>query len=695
MDITHDPITAGLVKSLIDTSAPKSAEIGQRVFFQDNLDAAAPLLAIGTSTYLRSGHVLTGAEATYPDAYAIAGKSVSQGVLLDCIVGPTVRVKKLFTFGETTVGVLASGALKIKIGTAPWVNAVGRVGIQELIFTGGVYHAICSSNTIYSSTDLNTWTLRYTAPTGTLSAICTDGAGILIASGSGRTVFSTDWGLSWTSKYTVGASCMFAQGLFVIGGPANGLYTTPDAVTWTTHVVPGQTQPLAEAIYAGGMFRATTGNGFMWSTTGATWAYIAPTPAAFSGAYLRILYDTVNSRMIVVSKDYATTYYGYSTNDGVSWTQASVAGTSAFNPGLQTYSLDNGVFIICGDLGMWTSSTMVSGSFTQVRSGVNVGLVKQESGFILGGTGGSIYEGTTLASLPLISGLPAEGPMTVAYGNGRWVIILAGGAWWSDDLTTFTPGTGTRPYVTGSTNYPCGYAHGRFYSILSNTFYYSLDGKAWLTSVMPIGSYSIAYQNGLFCAVGNSTDTCAYSSDGGLTWALSGSLNTQGASNAVMAGNGIFLALSNLQTSIISISTDCVTWQTQMVSSSSFIRSKAFFLNGFFYIPTAGGIGATVNVSPDGVQWDTTRETIFSNQMVNVAGGLAAQPYNNTWRLSTDGCTMRNSVAIAGTLEGMASDGNRLVIGGSTSLYVSSGVKAIGISRPHYDNECVAYMRIK
>jgi hypothetical protein len=693
MDITHDPITAGLVKSLINTPAPKSAEIGQRVFFQDHLDTNDPLLEIGASTYLRSGHVLTGAEATYPDAYTITGKTVSQGILWDCIAGPTLRLTKLFTFGADTVAVRASGAVLIKVGTGPWEDRIGRANIQNMIYTGGVYHAICTPNTIYSSTDLNTWTLRYTAPTGSLVDICTNGAGRLIASGNGRTVFSTDWGLSWTSQYTVGASCTFVQGLFVIGGLSNGLYTTPDAVTWTTHVVTGQTQVLAEVIYAGGMFRATTTNGFLWSTTGATWAYIAPTPAAFTGACPRILYDTVNSRMIAVSIGYATTYYGYSTDNGASWTQAQVPNTSV--AGGQTHSLDNGVFAICSDLGVWTSSTMASGSFTQVRSGLSVGLVKQGSGFILGGVGGAIYEGAAIGSLAPTRGIPYESPMTVAYGNGRWVIIVSGGAWWSDDLITFTPGTGTRPYGTTPLYYPCGYAHGRFYAIQSSTFFYSLDGKAWLTSNMPIASYSIAYQNGLFCAVGNGTDSCAYSSDGGLTWALSGSLSTSGTNNAVIAGNGVFLAFSTTQTNIIAISTDCVTWQVQIASNSSFARSQGFFLNGFFYLPTTTSPGGLVHVSSDGVLWESSRETMFTHYMVLVAGGLAVQTYNNTWRFSTDGFTARNTVAISGSIEGMSSDGDRVALGNLNSLYVTIGVKAIGISRPHYDNECVAYMRIK
>jgi hypothetical protein len=260
MDITHDPITAGLVKAI---KVPQ-ASIGGAAFLHPGL----PVLYTESSgdVYLRSGTLAHGESATYPEAYAAMTPYFQDGKLSS---------GSALTGGSAVVRAASDGANKIvasssvMTGTTTVVKYSGDAGVTWAI--GGV----SGGNTSYSETTAGViWdaasglfvTARFwfdgswyqgtirTSPTGAAWTARSSGYAyynslakvnnLLIATGWQST--GTSWGIIWTSSdaltWTIRSSVagdtsiqgvIHTGSIYVAVSSSNYTYTSPDGVTWT------------------------------------------------------------------------------------------------------------------------------------------------------------------------------------------------------------------------------------------------------------------------------------------------------------------------------------------------------------------------------------------------------------------------------------------------------------------------------
>lgn len=190
-----------------------------------------------------------------------------------------------------------------------------------------------------------------------------------------------------------------------------------------------------------------------------------------------------------------------------------------------------------------------------------------------------------------------QGASAVAWGNGRFVCVGKEGA-----IATSVDGlswTGQSP-ITANSLYSVAYGSGEFVAVGENeTILISSDGIAWteLHSV-PNSLYtykSITYGNGLFAVVGG--PYILISSDGG-TWREKTSFT--GSLNQITAGDGIFLALDNLNSGLHVYSIE--PWDRIDHSWSGGTLPKltcVSYGNGMY----AGALVSTIWTSPDAEVW--------------------------------------------------------------------------------------------
>ncbi len=179
----------------------------------------------------------------------------------------------------------------------------------------------------------------------------------------------------------------------------------------------------------------------------------------------------------------------------------------------------------------------------------------------------------------------------IAYGNGRFVTVggsdndvsgigfsTNGGVTW----TVVSPAD-QNGLFRGSYGRAIAYANGRFVAVggstddLSNIGYSSDGGENWTVAANPDGlfrddgdgrGFGIAYGDGRFVAVGDSTDDLSnigYSSDGGENWTVSANpdgLFRGDRGQAIAYGNGRFVAVGNSTDDLSNIgySSDGQTW---------------------------------------------------------------------------------------------------------------------------------------
>lgn len=239
MDITHDPITAGLVKELAERPAGGVPIGGGLTLYGDT----RTIVVIDDKEYLRSGFLLTDEQATYPEAYSVMSgparhwSSFYVGVIstpFRLASSPTVlialylyngngKIYRSTDKGVTWTGVTAPGI--------PWIGSIKYVnGIFFLLFGDDKGHLY-----IHTSTDGITWTVRFwfATPTGIYFPDIVFANGIYVCQyGDSRIATSTD-GLSWTDRGYISGQCglVYFLGKFITG-VSNIIRTSADGITW-------------------------------------------------------------------------------------------------------------------------------------------------------------------------------------------------------------------------------------------------------------------------------------------------------------------------------------------------------------------------------------------------------------------------------------------------------------------------------
>lgn len=132
---------------------------------------------------------------------------------------------------------------KTTLGTGSWTGVTTPFGnCTDIAYDGTTYIATYNGSSVYTSTNLTSWTARSVGVTTNL--IVTDGNGIWLASQEASTTVykSTNGGVSWSLSYTApaavrGISYSNRLGKFVMSSNAGTVRLSTDGTTWTSVTV--------------------------------------------------------------------------------------------------------------------------------------------------------------------------------------------------------------------------------------------------------------------------------------------------------------------------------------------------------------------------------------------------------------------------------------------------------------------------
>ncbi|GJC03756.1 hypothetical protein KAM385_07850 [Aeromonas hydrophila] len=172
----------------------------------------------------------------------------------------------------------------------------------------------------------------------------------------------------------------------------------------------------------------------------------------------------------------------------------------------------------------------------------------------------------------------------VCFANGVFIAIRTGS---NSNVYRSTDGKSwsSRTLQTTTDQVSIAYGNGKFVILSKShaTIHWSADGLTWATGTLPqMGYLSLAFGNGLFVAVGQAR-AVAYSVNG-TTW-TSASITTSASwtTASVTFGNGVFVAASGAAAEVAT-SIDGAVWVT---STSPAPASEICFAAGRFYLSTS------------------------------------------------------------------------------------------------------------
>ena len=224
------------------------------------------------------------------------------------------------------------------------------------------------------------------------------------------------------------------------------------------------------------------------------------------------------------------------------------------------------------------------------------------------------------------------------------------------------------------------YGNGVFVAVANSTTAAatSPDGITWTARTMPssIPWSSVAYGNGVFVAVANhSASSSVATSPDGITWTAR-TVPTTLYLGSVAYGNGVFVAPSRSSSTCV-VSSDGITWTSHNITGGGGGGWESIgFGNGVFVV-TYNGLVSYVVTSPDGVTW-TNRTMPSSQRWKSVAYGngvfVAIVQNSAVAATSPDGITW--------TARTLPSSGNRIAIAFGGGLFYVPEVGTIAYTSP-------------
>ena len=259
-------------------------------------------------------------------------------------------------------------------------------------------------------------------------------------------------------------------------------------------------------------------------------ATIALSSVAYGGGtYVAVGYDGSDPHAIM-----------YST-DGVTWSNAGISGSYAYN---------------------WTSITYGAGTFVAVSDGSEGG----------GGAYGEVMTSSDGITWTLQTASADHAWKSVTYGGGHFVAVASGSTMYSSDGVTWTEGSGL--YFTPAA---VTYGSGTFVVVNSsasspNVMYSTDGGTSWTpASGGPTAAWGgVAYGAGVFTAVSKDGSGDVMYSTAGTSWTTSGvSTPSSQEWKSVAFGGGLFVAVAQDGTTSndVMYSTDGITWSNTSVST--------------------------------------------------------------------------------------------------------------------------------
>ena len=293
----------------------------------------------------------------------------------------------------------------------PWVKPTTPTGFYSLGYLNGTYF-FGALNAIYSSTDLVTYTLRYTHGTAAYFRGFAYGNGVYSAVGYNGTNYVN--------------------------------VTSTDGITWTNR---SGSSPFMDLVFGNGKFVSVYNNQYMiYSTDGYTWSFPS---SGTVGAITSVAHNGTTgagSLFVGVGASGSIT----TSVDGVTWTSRSSGTSSAF----YSVAYGNGLWVAVGTASqIFTSSdgiTWTRRSDTNLTGGASADFVQVAYG-----------NGRWITST---SGYPMS--TSSAYG----------GIYTSTDGITWRPAGGYGNGVTVSNYRSVIYAGGKFLAATNGNFFTSVDG---------------------------------------------------------------------------------------------------------------------------------------------------------------------------------------------------------------------------
>ena len=230
-----------------------------------------------------------------------------------------------------------------------------------------------------------------------------------------------------------------------------------------------------------------------------------------------------------------------------------------------------------------------------------------------GSSGNIVYSNNGALSWTSVSNVLNTNAFGIAYGNNQYVAVGAGtvgfthciansfnGVFWRRNFSASTVFTSEgRAVVYGSRWVGVG--------IGGNTIASSTDADSWTgqgNGVFTSGGYGVAYDGtSTYVAVGDGTNTIAYSTTGGISFTGVGSAIFTTRGRGVCFGGGKFVAVGNGGSSI-AYSTNGISWNAVAGSTtiSPIFNSVAHNGTIFMAVGESGGTG-NIATSADGIVW--------------------------------------------------------------------------------------------
>jgi len=167
--------------------------------------------------------------------------------------------------------------------------------------------------------------------------------------------------------------------------------------------------------------------------------------------------------------------------------------------------------------------------------------------------------------------------------------------------------------------YSVAYGNGVFVAVAetSNIAASSPDGITWTQRAMPVSGnwVAVTYGNGMFVAVNDTTPIAASSPDG-ITWTQR-AMPVSARWRSVAYGNGMFVALDYNNSSIAASSPDGITWTQRTLPATANWYAVAYGNGVFAAVANGSSIAAT---SSNGITW-TQRTLPASTGWVGIAYG--------------------------------------------------------------------------
>lgn len=479
-------------------------------------------------------------------------------------------------------------------------------------FPGNNY--LSDASYIYTSTDLATWTKRFTngasdLANGPTTYAISDGTTLVVkASGSGITYTTngtsfngaTGMNVGWNQFAPTCVNHIYGSGGWVINATYNSMSTSTNGITWTNRTFSISTSQVYANAFGAGVYVAAGQSGTLASTTTPTTAWTMRTSgfgtSAIHGvAYGAGLFVAVGAGGRITTSPDGTTWTGRTSPTGTQ-----INGVSFLNNKFIA-GINSSEIMTSTDGITWSivsSNTATGGTVLSFKTGQ----ASYVDGKYYHARGGSVFVSTDLVTWDY---MVARGGRAGAVVNG---LVIYGSTTLTDPaIYTTTDGMLWRTRASIASNHtPVAFAYTAGSGYLVSSYYgttfnisSSTDLASWTirytttnaafnaSAANGIATNGTAYITGI--QIGGSAQALVYSTNG-LAWSLAANL---GNVYSVAYGNGVFVIDINR---VFYTSTDAITWTNRGAN----LAGDAMFWSGTEFV---AGNSQNLYVSTNGITW--------------------------------------------------------------------------------------------